>query len=91
MNILSFVAIRRITAASFTVCAQLKILTTAACAVALLQRRLSWVKVFVMYIYIYIYIHRILYYTYPGIVYLYIVYKYIIYLYIIYLSPNSLY
>ena len=44
MNLLSFVAIRRITAAAFTVCAQLKILTTAACSVVFLQRKLSLTK-----------------------------------------------
>lgn len=44
MNVLSFVALRRIDAAAFTVCAQLKILTTAFFAVVVLQRHLTWTK-----------------------------------------------
>lgn len=44
MNALSFVAIRYVDAAVFTVCAQLKILTTAAFSVALLRKRLSSTK-----------------------------------------------
>mmetsp|Transcript_15204 Transcript_15204/g.20110 ORF Transcript_15204/g.20110 Transcript_15204/m.20110 type:complete len:367 (+) Transcript_15204:101-1201(+) len=44
MNVLSFVAIRRIDAAVFTVCAQLKILTTAAFSVLILKRRLTPTK-----------------------------------------------
>lgn len=41
MNSLSFIAIRRIDAAAFTVCAQLKILATASFAVIILHRRLT--------------------------------------------------
>ena len=44
MNILSFIALRRIDAAAFTVCAQLKILTTAFFSVTVLQRHLTWTK-----------------------------------------------
>mmetsp|Transcript_15421 Transcript_15421/g.50444 ORF Transcript_15421/g.50444 Transcript_15421/m.50444 type:complete len:386 (+) Transcript_15421:1091-2248(+) len=44
MNVLSYVAIRRVDAAVFTVCAQLKILTTAACSVSILRKRLSPTK-----------------------------------------------
>mmetsp|Transcript_69072 Transcript_69072/g.135758 ORF Transcript_69072/g.135758 Transcript_69072/m.135758 type:complete len:441 (+) Transcript_69072:245-1567(+) len=44
MNVLSFVALRRIDAAAFTVCAQLKILTTAFFSVLVLQRHLTWTK-----------------------------------------------
>lgn len=44
MNILSYVAIRRVDAAVFTVCAQLKILTTAGFSVAILRRHLSYLK-----------------------------------------------
>lgn len=44
MNILSYVAIRRVDAAVFTVCAQLKILTTAAFSVAILRRYISYLK-----------------------------------------------
>ncbi|KAJ8604527.1 hypothetical protein CTAYLR_000954 [Chrysophaeum taylorii] len=44
MNILSYVAIRRVDAAVFTVCAQLKILTTAAFSVTILRRKLSPTK-----------------------------------------------
>jgi UDP-sugar transporter A1/2/3 len=45
MNVLSFVALRRIDAAAFTVCAQLKILTTAGFSVVVLNRHLTWTKV----------------------------------------------
>lgn len=41
---LSQVALRRIDASAFTVCAQLKILSTAGFAVLILRRRLSWTK-----------------------------------------------
>ena len=44
MNVLSYVAIRRVDAAVFTVCAQLKILTTAACSVTILRKRISPTK-----------------------------------------------
>ena len=44
MNILSYVAIKRIDAAVFTVCAQLKILSTATFATTFLKRTLSPVK-----------------------------------------------
>jgi len=44
MNVLSFVALRRIDAAAFTVCAQLKILTTAFFSVLVLKRHLTWTK-----------------------------------------------
>eukprot|EP01047_Picozoa_sp_COSAG01_P057334 COSAG01_NODE_6615_length_3576_cov_9.088007_2_plen_361_part_00 len=44
MNILSFVALRRIDAVTFTVCAQLKILTTGLCSSIFLGRRLSPTK-----------------------------------------------
>lgn len=44
MNILSFVALRRIDAVTFTVCAQLKILTTALCALVFLGRPVSPTK-----------------------------------------------
>jgi len=44
MNVLSYVSIRRVDAAVFTVCAQLKILTTAAFSVVLLRRRVSATK-----------------------------------------------
>lgn len=44
MNVLSYVAIRRIDAAVFTVCAQLKILTTAAFSVSMLRKRYSATK-----------------------------------------------
>lgn len=44
MNVLSYVAIRRVDAAVFTVCAQLKILTTAAFSVLLLRRKISATK-----------------------------------------------
>jgi len=44
MNILSFVALQYIGAGEFTICAQLKILTTAACSVLYLNTTLSWTK-----------------------------------------------
>jgi len=44
MNILSFVALRNVSAGVFTICAQLKILTTAAFSAAILNRKYSWVK-----------------------------------------------
>ncbi|KAJ8599400.1 hypothetical protein CTAYLR_009699 [Chrysophaeum taylorii] len=44
MNVLSYVAIRRVDAAVFTVCAQLKILTTAAFSVGILRKRVSATK-----------------------------------------------
>ena len=44
MNILSYVAIKRIDAGVFTVCAQLKILTTAAFSTTFLRRSISSVK-----------------------------------------------
>jgi UDP-sugar transporter A1/2/3 len=44
MNVLSFVALKRIDAAAFTVCAQLKILTTAFFSVLILKRHLTWTK-----------------------------------------------
>ena len=44
MNILSFVALLYIGAGEFTVCAQLKILTTAGFSVAILGTSLSWTK-----------------------------------------------
>ena len=42
MNVMSFVALKRIDAAAFTVCAQLKILTTAFFSVIILKRHLTW-------------------------------------------------
>lgn len=44
MNILSFVALQYIGAGEFTICAQLKILTTAAASVLFLRTTLSWGK-----------------------------------------------
>ena len=44
MNILSFVALQYIGAGEFTICAQLKILTTAGFAVLILKTSLSWTK-----------------------------------------------
>lgn len=44
MNVLSYVAIRRVDAAVFTVCAQLKILTTAAFSVSILNKKVSATK-----------------------------------------------
>ncbi len=44
MNILSFVALQYIGAGEFTICAQLKILTTAASSVLVLHTSLSWTK-----------------------------------------------
>lgn len=44
MNILSFVALQYIGAGEFTICAQLKILSTAGFSVLILRRGLSWTK-----------------------------------------------
>lgn len=44
MNILSFVALQYIGAGEFTICAQLKILTTAAFSVVILRTQLTWTK-----------------------------------------------
>jgi UDP-sugar transporter A1/2/3 len=44
MNILSFVALQYIGAGEFTICAQLKILTTAGFSVLILRTSLSWTK-----------------------------------------------
>lgn len=44
MNILSFIALQYIGAGEFTVCAQLKILTTAGCSVLVLGTSLTWTK-----------------------------------------------
>lgn len=44
MNILSFVALQYIGAGEFTICAQLKILTTAAFSVMILKTSLTWTK-----------------------------------------------
>lgn len=44
MNILSFVALQYIGAGEFTICAQLKILTTAGFSVLILRTTLSWTK-----------------------------------------------
>jgi len=44
MNILSFVALQYIGAGEFTICAQLKILTTAGFSVMILRTSLSWTK-----------------------------------------------
>ena len=44
MNILSFVALRNISAGIFTIFAQCKILTTAVCSSVVLQRSYSWTK-----------------------------------------------
>lgn len=44
MNILSFIALQHIGAGEFTICAQLKILTTAGFSVLILHTSLSWTK-----------------------------------------------
>ena len=44
MNILSFVALEYIGAGEFTICAQLKILSTAGFSVLIMRRSLSWTK-----------------------------------------------
>lgn len=44
MNILSFVALQYIGAGEFTICAQLKILTTAAFSVIIMRTTLSWAR-----------------------------------------------
>jgi UDP-sugar transporter A1/2/3 len=44
MNILSYVALRNVSAGTFAVCAQLKILTTASFSTLMLNRRYSWTK-----------------------------------------------
>lgn len=44
MNILSYVALRNISAGVFTICAQLKILTTATFSTLMLNRQYSWTK-----------------------------------------------
>ena len=44
MNILSFVALQYIGAGEFTICAQLKILSTAGFSVLIMRRSLSWTK-----------------------------------------------
>ena len=44
MNILSFVALQYIGAGEFTICAQLKILTTAGFSVVILHTSLSWTR-----------------------------------------------
>mmetsp|Transcript_8979 Transcript_8979/g.12772 ORF Transcript_8979/g.12772 Transcript_8979/m.12772 type:complete len:351 (-) Transcript_8979:201-1253(-) len=44
MNILSYIALRNIGAGIFTICAQLKILSTAAFSTIMLGREYSWVK-----------------------------------------------
>ena len=44
MNILSFVALQYIGAGEFTICAQLKILTTAGFSVVILRTSLSWTR-----------------------------------------------
>eukprot|EP00981_Chlorochromonas_danica_P014751 scaffold8739_cov173-Ochromonas_danica.AAC.10 len=44
MNILSFIALEYIGAGEFTICAQLKILSTAAFSVLILRTSLSWTK-----------------------------------------------
>ncbi|KAH8092132.1 pyrimidine nucleotide-sugar transmembrane transporter [Aureococcus anophagefferens] len=44
MNLLSFAALRRVDASTFTVCAQLKILSTAGCSAVFLRRALSPAK-----------------------------------------------
>ncbi len=44
MNILSYVALRNVSAGIFTICAQLKILTTAVFSTIMLNRRYSWTK-----------------------------------------------
>jgi UDP-sugar transporter A1/2/3 len=44
MNILSYVALRNVSAGIFTICAQLKILTTASFSTVMLKRSYSWTK-----------------------------------------------
>jgi solute carrier family 35 (UDP-sugar transporter), member A1/2/3 len=44
MNILSFVSLRNISAAMFSIFAQCKILTTAACSTLILKQKYSWTK-----------------------------------------------
>jgi len=44
MNILSYVALRNVSAGVFTICAQLKILTTATFSTIMLRRKYSWTK-----------------------------------------------
>jgi len=44
MNILSYVALRNVSAGIFTICAQLKILTTASFSALMLNRSYSWTK-----------------------------------------------
>jgi len=44
MNILSYVALRNVSAGVFTICAQLKILTTATFSTLMLNRKYSWTK-----------------------------------------------
>ena len=44
MNILSFVSLRNISAGMFTIFAQCKILTTAACSTLILNQKYSWTK-----------------------------------------------
>eukprot|EP00558_Chaetoceros_sp_UNC1202_P002977 CAMPEP_0197234280 /NCGR_PEP_ID=MMETSP1429-20130617/2060_1 /TAXON_ID=49237 /ORGANISM="Chaetoceros sp., Strain UNC1202" /LENGTH=387 /DNA_ID=CAMNT_0042692645 /DNA_START=83 /DNA_END=1246 /DNA_ORIENTATION=+ len=44
MNILSYVALRNVSAGIFTICAQLKILTTATFSTLMLNRKYSWTK-----------------------------------------------
>lgn len=44
MNILSYVALRNVSAGIFTICAQLKILTTASFSTLMLKRSYSWTK-----------------------------------------------
>lgn len=44
MNILSYVALRNVSAGIFTICAQLKILTTASFSTLMLNRSYSWTK-----------------------------------------------
>jgi len=44
MNILSYVALRNVSAGVFTICAQLKIFTTATFSTIILRRKYSWVK-----------------------------------------------
>lgn len=44
MNILSYVALKNVSAGIFTICAQLKILTTASFSTIMLNKRYSWTK-----------------------------------------------
>jgi len=44
MNILSYVALKNVSAGIFTICAQLKILTTASFSTLMLNKRYSWTK-----------------------------------------------